>query len=456
MARLVEPVEVGRHLICVLGEHVRGSDIDGATDHLGEAQEAQDESPFLVDGRGHDRAGFDAGFARTAQDRLDPHRPVLQVRAGLAFERREPVEVEDVVRRPVVGQVAELQRAETDLSGDPLALLGWIVLSDLGFVEPGSRGIGNDLHQVGEAQHSALAGLERCSVRSVHRPERDVLQADGVGGDPGDAGGPEDLFEVQRLACVDDIEDEVVPLLDPLLERRQVGRRVEVRAVGPGEQQRRHLLLVVGPFDVDDDGAVRLAGEAVVVQEPIDERCESLVNGALPAPQVELDAEPLEVLLLLGDGHVAIVAPERQVSGSPVLEIERGSTGPLRFVRIVLASLDDDRVHLGEVVERHRRLLRVRAGEVGVEVREVGPSPFEFDDELPDRHAPVAHVDVACDVMSGEAEEPFEALADDRRPEMADVHRLGHVRAAVVDDHLVPGVRFGEPEAVVAFHVLGV
>ena len=43
---------------------------------------------------------------------------------------------------------------------------------------------------------------------------------------------------------------------------------------------------------------------------------------------------------------------------------------------------------------------------------------------------------VAGDVIAAETEQPFQALADDGAAQMADVHGLGHVRAAEVDDDL--------------------
>jgi len=47
--------------------------------------------------------------------------------------------------------------------------------------------------------------------------------------------------------------------------------------------------------------------------------------------------------------------------------------------------------------------------------------------------APVAEVGVAQDLVAAEAVDAFDGFADDRRPQVAHVHRLGHIGSAVVD-----------------------
>jgi hypothetical protein len=52
-------------------------------------------------------------------------------------------------------------------------------------------------------------------------------------------------------------------------------------------------------------------------------------------------------------------------------------------------------------------------------------------------------VDVADDLVAEQTTEPLKAVPDDGRAEVADVHRLRHVRPAEVDDHGA-GVRPGD------------
>ena len=207
---------------------------------------------------------------------------------------------------------------------------------------------------------------------------------------------------------------------------------------------------------MDDQRPIRLAGEIIGIHQPVDERSEAIVHRALTPPQIELDAEILEVLLLFGDRDIVIVPPQRQIPRPTVLQVERGLTCTLSFIGVVLAPLDNNRIHLGQIVERDRRLVGVRAGEGRVEVGKVGLAAFQFDDQLADRHTPVTHVNVADNLVACNAEEPLEALTNDRGAEMPYMHRLRHVRTAVVDDHLAPGVRYGDSAALVVLHHLRV
>ena len=57
------------------------------------------------------------------------------------------------------------------------------------------------------------------------------------------------------------------------------------------------------------------------------------------------------------------------------------------------------------------------------------------DDQQAHLEAPVAEVGVAQHLVAAEAVEPLDRLADDRGAQVADVHLLGDVGAAVVDEH---------------------
>ena len=113
---------------------------------------------------------------RLAQDRLDAHRRILQIGPGLAFEFREPLQVEDVIGGAVVGEVGEFDGGDADLARDLGAFLGGIIGADallrqplLGF----RRGHGD---QVVQLHHAAGAGLERLAVGAVHGAVADMLQ----------------------------------------------------------------------------------------------------------------------------------------------------------------------------------------------------------------------------------------------------------------------------------------
>ena len=59
---------------------------------------------------------------------------------------------------------------------------------------------------------------------------------------------------------------------------------------------------------------------------------------------------------------------------------------------------------------------------------------FPAVNDLAELRAPVAEMVVRDDLVPDEPRHARQAIADDRRAQMADVHRLGDVRAAEVDD----------------------
>src|SRR5690606_39883880 len=102
------------------------------------------------------------------------------------------------------------------------------------------------LDQVTEADHPALAGLERLAVGAVHGAEGDVLHLH-VPGHTGPPGGTEHLGEVVGLAGVDDVEGQVgAELFRPVPDRGDVGGGVQVSAGAVDQDQGRDLLFVAG------------------------------------------------------------------------------------------------------------------------------------------------------------------------------------------------------------------
>ena len=59
---------------------------------------------------------------------------------------------------------------------------------------------------------------------------------------------------------------------------------------------------------------------------------------------------------------------------------------------------------------------------------------FVSIDDHPELRAPIADVVIADGLMSEELERAIDAVADDGRTNMADVHRLGDIRGRIVDD----------------------
>ena len=68
-------------------------------------------------------------------------------------------------------------------------------------------------------------------------------------------------------------------------------------------------------------------------------------------------------------------------------------------------------------------------------------------DQHPERRPPVADVVLREHVVADEAQQARNRVADDRAPQVADVHLLRDVRRAVVDDHAVRVGGAGNAEA---------
>ncbi len=103
-----------------------------------------------------------------------------------------------------------------------------------------------------------------------------------------------------------------------------------------------------------------------------------------------------------------------------------------RFVRF--AGRGRGRIDGLQIVHRHRRGFGIGAGERRVEVDGRDAAMLDFGDQLAHLQAPVAKVHVARHRPAVCAVEPLQAVADDSRPQMADMHRLGDVRPAEIDD----------------------
>ena len=94
------------------------------------------------------------------------------------------------------------------------------------------------------------------------------------------------------------------------------------------------------------------------------------MHRALPVPQVEDDAELVEVTLLGIVGDIPEVLPERPIAGPPLLELEGGLPGTLGLGGIGLGTGRHRRIHLLQVVEGEGRLGRIGPGRIRHRSRE--------------------------------------------------------------------------------------
>ena len=304
------------------------------------------------------------------------------------------------------------------------------------------------LDQVLELQDAALAGLEGFAVGPVHGPEADVLQF-ALGGVAGQIGGAEDDLEVVGLPLVDAVDHRLrVEGLAPVEDGGEVGRAVHRRALGGDDKKGRQLAFVTLPGDADDAGALVVDQEALGVEFGHHGR-DQVVDVALALPPVEVDAERMEVAFKgdLGDDPEPL--PEHVVARRMVLQLGGDLAGAVAEIGVGLGPRGRGRVEVAQVVEAKLRKLvepRVVVGRRGSprvhrfdEGADFGVGVTDRGDQQAHLEAPVPEVGVTDDLVAAEAVEALDGLADDRGAQVTDVHLLGDVGAAVVDDHAPRG-----------------
>ena len=163
------------------------------------------------------------------QNRLDPHHRVEDIRTRISLERAELLNVEHIVLRGLVGEIAVLQRSHGDLLRRPVRLLradfrvGLDLLLHL---------LINIADECLEAHHAAVPGLERFSIPPVHGPEANVDQLRRGLHEPAFSRRAENLREVQRLPLVCHIQNLIrIILILPVQNGGEIRRRVERSAV---------------------------------------------------------------------------------------------------------------------------------------------------------------------------------------------------------------------------------
>ena len=426
---MVEAVDRSGQLIDVGADHVgRGIPV-GDLQVVGEPGDGQHQILLRSCLRRQDRRGF---FAVAGEDGLHTDDGVEDIGAGVALEGGEAVDVKDVVLGSLVGEVAVLEGRHGNLSG---GVVHGVARDDLVLPHLFGDEVGDLGNQPFQPHDAALPGFEGLAVLAVHGAEADVLQLRLRTDDAALAGGPEDLLKVEALPLVHDVEDLVrVEELFPLHHGGEVGGGVEGRAVGLDEDAGRHFLLVRLLADRHDQRAVALHQQTPGLHV-LQHRRNVGLSVALAVPDVKGDVQLAVVLLQVGHGDGHDVLPQGGVAGFAMLKLIGGVVGLFRKGLVDLGLGAGRGIDLLQLGDREGRLLRETAGLVRVEVGQVGAAFLQLRDDEAHLQAPVAHVDVADDVVAEVAVDSLDALADDGRAQMADVKGLGHIGAAVVDDN---------------------
>ena len=201
---------------------------------------------------------------------------VLHVGGRVAVHGQHFVVVEDVVAGAVLRKIGVFERADADRFGDFLTLFG----RKLRAVRFGIVVVADDrqrpadafVEQTFQADGIAGTGFERLAVVAQHGAEADVLEFDiGPVGMPQPRGG-EQVLEVQALAMIDDVQNRVgLPRFHAVLNRGQIGRGVQKRAVFFANQQRGFVT-----FEKDANGAFAFPGD-FFCQQIIDDAGQTIV-----------------------------------------------------------------------------------------------------------------------------------------------------------------------------------
>ena len=163
---------------------------------------------------------------------------------------------------------------------------------------------------------------------------------------------------------------------------------------------------------------------------------------ALAAHEVERHAQPPVDPVEFPQAVLDERLPEFPVLRVALLQLHQLRAGRVEPGRLFLRPLVALHVNPLELLDR-RGLVGRRVGEVP-----------EAHDQQPELRAPVAQVVVGDHAEPEEPVQPVERVADDRGPDVPDVHRLGHVGTGVIQDHGFPAARLGRPEAGIARELL--
>ncbi len=150
---------------------------------------------------------------------------------------------------------------------------------------------------------------------------------------------------------------------------------------------------------------------------------------------VEANVQRRVDFIEFGAGKIDAPLPDGEVFRVAGLEPGEFGAAGVRCRRIGVAE------YAGFLVNAHQLGQRIFAQRLFIE--EVFPPV----DDLAELRAPVAEMVVGDDLITHEPRHARQAIADDRRAQVADVHRLGDVRAAEVDHHHGRRLRQGHAEA---------
>ena len=248
--------------------------------------------------------------------------------------------------------------------------------------------------------------------------ESDVLE---VGGDAHALRGGEDLLEMELLRRAGDIPNGVrVPAFDAVFDGGEVGRGVEEAAVAFADEAG----LVGQRRNVGEENARGAFADlrGAVGEEFVDQGGQRRIVETFAETLVEADAEFFVDILELGPREFDQLLPDGAVFRIALLEFDQflarglvhGGVGLLEGVDLAVEAR-----HFGDRVALERGAIE---------------EMFPTVEDLAELRAPVAEMVVGHDFVSEKACDAGQRVAEDGATDMADMHRLGDVGRAEIDD----------------------
>lgn len=415
----------------MIGKAVRGALVIGLLGRQRKGVEAQGQFPL---GRmvKSDRARRNGIISSFAQHPIHPHGGIEQIGPGLALKRNEFVEIENVIAEPRIDQIGEFDRSDRHFFDDVVAVLRRQLAAITGLVQARAGGVAGRIDQIGEFDDPTRPGLERFAVRPVHRAKADMFE--GVARRvAGLGGGAKHLFKMLGLALIDDIQEKIgIQALPTIEDRRQIGGVIKRRAFGRQQDQRRDILFVGRLGNANDQRAGIALGQPAR-GKVVDHAGNDRIDVRFAFPQVKMHIEDCQFARQTGAGDSHKMSPQGAIAGPAGLQLSGGPPRGLTKLRIGFRLRAGERIKPLQILEGHRRLRGKRPIAVGKK-GQIGLFGGKAGDQLAHLQAPIAHMDVAGDMIAAGTEQSLQAVADDRRAQMPDMHRLGDIRTAKIDD----------------------
>ena len=155
-------------------------------------------------------------------------------------------------------------------------------------------------------------------------------------------------------------------------------------------------------------------------------------------PQIERYIQLFIVFLQVVHRHRHNMIPQSAVSPVSLLQLMSCRHGFFFIGFVFLGTGAGRRIDLLQFTDGKGRFLGIFSLIIFLKINQIRLSFLQFCNNQPHLQSPVSQMHIADHLMSQETSHPFYTFTNDGGAQMPHVERLGHIRAAVIDDH-----RFG-------------